>query len=379
MHRGFNLFSEGGYLRDFRDARFNQDSSCLAVTCSYGFRVYNCNPFSLATERDLTGYGYGSVGLVEMLYRCNIVAIVVEDLPDISPGDSLNADTSPCFGRNRLILWDDKSGSEVARLGFESRIINVKLLRHLLVIVLKDKVHIYQVNTLRLLDTFSTFSNAKGICSVSGNDTLSVIAFPGILPGSVVVRVYNLDLISDTMVSEDSVFIRAHKSEITTVGLSSDGLLLVTSSTGGRLIRLWSSFSGMKLQEFRKAGGGGILRICHLSPDCRFLCTISITNVVSVYHIKLRENGKRFCVDCFGANGADTDKSSSGCLPYIFFRRTRHYLEAPTAYTRFRSSVSVVTSTFLPNTNNLLLVLANGRVHRLSVSGYFKFLANHCL
>ncbi|GFE55605.1 hypothetical protein BaOVIS_030090 [Babesia ovis] len=379
MRSTFKIASDGSYLSDFHDARFNQDSSCLAVSCTTGFRIYNCNPFSLATNRDLSSVARGNVTTVEMMYRCNIIAIVGDYDSDTSSFRSLP--DVPMWQRNVLILWDDKDNCEVAQLVFGSAITNVKLLRNLLFVTLEKKLYVYQLHTVKLLDTFITSPNAHGICAVSGNDDLHVVAFPGTVPGSIIVKLYHFDGSDGTLLGDESVMIRAHKSDITAIGLSVDGFLLVTSSKNGRLVRLWSAFSGIKLQEFRKAGDGGILRICHISPDSRYLCTVSTTEVVSIFNIRLRCHAKRCSKERLPIVSTDSMDSptATDCLPLRLFRHTRIYWETPTAYTRFRSPAPVVASTFMPNTNNLLLVLANGRVHRLSVAGHFNLLANHAL
>lgn len=52
---------------------FNQDGGCLAVGTTTGFSVHNLHPqYSLSVERELRG----GIGQVEMLFRCNLMAIV---------------------------------------------------------------------------------------------------------------------------------------------------------------------------------------------------------------------------------------------------------------------------------------------------------------
>jgi len=73
-----------GKLLDFN---FNQDASCFACSTNSGFKVYSCEPFRLKVRiphNESTKYSKqfsrefktGGIGLVHMLFRCNILALV---------------------------------------------------------------------------------------------------------------------------------------------------------------------------------------------------------------------------------------------------------------------------------------------------------------
>ena len=51
---------------------FNQDSSCFACASSTGFTILNVDPFRETFRRVFTS---GGIGIVEMLFRCNLMAL----------------------------------------------------------------------------------------------------------------------------------------------------------------------------------------------------------------------------------------------------------------------------------------------------------------
>lgn len=55
------------------NASFNQDGGCLAIGTTSGFSVHNLHPqYDVSVRRNLQG----GIGLVEMLFRCNLMALV---------------------------------------------------------------------------------------------------------------------------------------------------------------------------------------------------------------------------------------------------------------------------------------------------------------
>jgi len=99
---------------------FNQDASCFAAGTERGFRIFNTFPYKDNFERG-RNFIYiiilvldGGIGIVEMLYRSNILALV---------GGGKN----PKFTPNKVILWDDHQSKVISELRFNSYVKNVKL------------------------------------------------------------------------------------------------------------------------------------------------------------------------------------------------------------------------------------------------------------
>ena len=72
----------------------------------------------------------GGIKLAEMLFRTNIIGFV---------GTGRNSNY-PC---NRLILWDDIQHRPFGELNFKSDVLNVKLRKDRVVVVLESKIYVY--------------------------------------------------------------------------------------------------------------------------------------------------------------------------------------------------------------------------------------------
>ena len=119
---------------------------CFAVGTDQGFRIYNCEPFRETFRRDFVS---GGIGIVEMLFRCNILAIV---------GGGHN----PRYPANKVMIWDDHQNRCIGELSFRADVKAVRLRRDRVVIALMNKLYVYNFADLALLDHIETCANPKG-------------------------------------------------------------------------------------------------------------------------------------------------------------------------------------------------------------------------
>ena len=167
---------------------FNQDGGCLAIGLTTGFMICNVYPFQEAFHRNTEGSG--GIGLVEMLFRCNLLALV-------------GGGPHPKYPRNKVMLWDDHRGKPIGELSFRQNVLNVKLRRDRVVVVLYDRIYLYNFSDLTLLDQIPTMANPKGLVCLSPDNTGStdatnggssggggVLACPSIHRGGVRVELY---------------------------------------------------------------------------------------------------------------------------------------------------------------------------------------------
>ena len=155
---------------------FNQDGGCLAIGTTNGFSVHNLHPsYSLSVERTLRG----GIGLVEMLFRCNLMALV-------------GGGPTPHGAPHRVLIWDDHIPKEIGELSFRQSVLSVKLRKDAIAVALRDRVYVYKLADLSLRDKIYTADNPHGLLAVSTHVQEMVLACPSVTTGHVRVELYGL-------------------------------------------------------------------------------------------------------------------------------------------------------------------------------------------
>ncbi|KAK9992150.1 hypothetical protein SO802_027135 [Lithocarpus litseifolius] len=162
-----------------------------------------------------------------MLFRCNILALV-------------GGGPHPQYPPNKVMIWDDHQSRCIGELSFRSNVRSVRLRRDRIVVVLEQKVYVYNFADLKLLHQIETIANPKGLCAVSQQTSSLVLVCPGLQKGQVRVEHY---------ASKRTKFIMAHDSRIACFALTPDGHLLATASSKGTLVRVYNTIDGTLLQE----------------------------------------------------------------------------------------------------------------------------------
>jgi len=239
---------------------FNQDFGCFACGTDTGFRIYNCDPFKETFQRD---FNKGGIGYVEMLFRCNILALV---------GGGRN----PRYPPNKVMIWDDHQNRCIGELSFRSEVKAVKLRRDRVVVVLESKIYVYNFADLKLVDHIETTSNTKGLCALCPYSSNTVLVCPGLQRGHIRVELYD---------QKKTQLIPAHESSLSCFALNFDGTRLATASETGTIIRIFDTQTGTNLQELRRGADKAEIYSIAFNSNSQWLACSSDKGTVHIFHL----------------------------------------------------------------------------------------------
>lgn len=155
---------------------FNQDGGCLAIGTTGGFCIHNLSPYQLSVDRELGGMG---IGRIEMLFRCNLLALV-------------GGGPCPYAPPHRVMIWDDHPAKAIGELSFRQVVLSVRLRRDAVAVTLRDRVYVYHLSDLTLRDKIYTADNPHGLLCLSTAVQDMVLACPSVTEGHVRVELYGL-------------------------------------------------------------------------------------------------------------------------------------------------------------------------------------------
>lgn len=230
-------------------AGFNQDAGCFSCGTANGFVIYNVDPFRETFRRIFPN---GGIGMVEMLFRCNLLALV---------GGGRN----PRYPTNKVMIWDDHQNKCIGELKFRTEVRAVKLRRDRIVVVLDAKVFVYRFKDLKLMDSITTVPNPKGLVSLCSEAKNNVLAIPGLQRGSIRIELYDI---------AKATLIKAHDAELAQFALNSDGSRIASASEKGTLIRIWNCHTGEPMRELRRGvDRADIYCICFNQTSSHVACS----------------------------------------------------------------------------------------------------------
>lgn len=233
----------------------------------------------------------------------------------------LGGGRSPLYPPNKVIVWNDALGKEVAELEFRERVRGLVCRRGWLAVSLRRRVVVFQINGdgLTRQGEWDTCDNPKGkYCPPSSMIIIRPIkgfCFLGLLamasaPYATLLAIAGRQTGHVQLVhlppcappasrapppsspprkpppqpSKHPVsIIAAHTSALATLSIPTSGRLLATTSVKGTLVRVWDSSTGKLVREFRRGADKAEIYGVAFRPDEQELCVWSDKGTVHVF------------------------------------------------------------------------------------------------
>lgn len=308
---------------------FNQDGGCLAIGTTSGFSVHNIyqphsqQHYSVSVDRVLTG----GVGIIEMLFRCNLMVLVGGGPYPVAPP-------------HRVLIHDDHVNRPVGELSFRQVVLATKLRKDTIAVALRDRVYVYHLADLSLRDKIYTADNPHGLLCLSTQIQDMVLACPSVTTGHVRVELYG---------SRKTVLMEAHESQLRGLALTPDGTKVATASTKGTVIRVWDVATALCVQEFRRGVERANITCLSWSWDHNYLCCTSDKGTAHVFHLDIATKSD---------NKKQSDFQPSLSLTQKLFSSVRKSVEgdAKKSICQIRGVPHPMACTFVSTATNLVAV-----------------------
>ncbi|KAG5421732.1 ATG18 [Candida metapsilosis] len=270
---------------------FNQDLTCVALGLRTGYKIVNVEQkFGRCCS-----YKDDCINIIEMLYTTSLIAIT-------PLGDEIGS--SP----RELKIKNTKTNSTICSLFFPTTILNIKLTNEYLVVVLESQLYIYDIKTMKLLQTVKTNSNPLGLCTVSYGKNHCLLAYPS--PPSATETLSKLHNNNSTQNKSNAnkstsntvsnrgdliifninkflpiMAISAHKNDIAAMSFSSDGSLIATASDKGTIVRVFDTNTGVKLFQFRRGSYPTKIYSLQFGNDNKYVLATSSSLTVHIFRL----------------------------------------------------------------------------------------------
>lgn len=263
----------------------------------------------------------------------------------------------PKYPTNKVMLWDDHQLKCIGELTFKEPVNAVRLRRDKVIVVLEKRIYVYNFSDLQLVDGIETCPNPSGLCSVSYENDLTVLACPDKEKGRVHVNIYKNDESTITNVLE------AHNSSLSCLTLNYPGTLLATASEKGTIIRLYNPQTGDLLQELRRGSDKAELYSIAIDVKTKWLGCTSDKGTVHIFSIaKLGLSSEPGEI----IEEQKSDEPKNNKHVFKFMKKFSKYFDSEWSFAKFRVTDQRTICTF-DKDENLIVVSADGIYYKASI------------
>ncbi len=260
---------------------FNQECTRLNCGTEQGFIIFGINPLKVRYQRMFKQ----GIGIVEILYRCNMLALV-------------GGGQDPAFPLNTMVIWDDRQNKKILELEFHDRVLGIKLRKDSVIVVTVGVIKVFKFSDMTQIMKIRTASNPHGVCAMSTNLDAPVLICPGTKVGTV--NIVNWEQQTQKIVS-------CHQNPIRTIAISSDASKFATASEVGTLIRVFDVSTQNRFKEFRR--GTEVADIFSMNFSSNSKCLALTSNKATIHMFSLAKEFK---------NHTSNLNFISGMLPQYF-------------------------------------------------------------
>ena len=313
---------------------FNQDSSLFCVGTNKGFRVYTSYPFKCVGKRDISG----GIGIVEILNRCNIFALV-------------GTEENIKFGQNKVILWDELNQKVVNQLIVSNNIKTIKIKRTKIFIIEENNIKVFTLGNYEKIDSLKTFKNKNGIFGISLDTKLNIISYPSPDIGKIIIKDYDNKKEGNFITKE----ISAHKNEIIALVMNYDGSLIASASERGTIIKIFRTIDGYPIQELRRGTEPAEIYSLAFDLKSKYIACSSNKGTIHIFNINNNQSED---------NEAKNQKSIFGnIVSYLGYQN--EYLNSEWSFSQYRLNCKEKSIVSFGNEDNhsIIVVTQNGKYY----------------
>lgn len=269
------------------DARFDAECRVFTASTPAGFAVYRTWPLELIRKREVTG---GTLSAIVPLHTSNLLFLI-------------GGGRSPRYPPNKVILWDDIQGKEVAELEFKEKVRGLACRRGWFVVALKRRAVVFRLDqTISKFREYDTCENSRGLIALATAPQSTLLCMPGRQTGHV--RLVHLPECPSPKPSapplsqrhkstvpalplshHTATLIKAHESPLSALCVSLSGRLLATASSRGTLVRVWDAATGKPVKEFRRGSDKADIFGIAFRPDEKELCVWSDKGTIHLFSL----------------------------------------------------------------------------------------------